>query len=123
MTTFANFLWQISLGWIIALFNLIVALLCFVTIIFIPVGLQFLKLARFSITPFGYDFVEEKRSGFNDVLNVIWAVLFGWEIMLGYFFTAVFLFITVIFSPFAFMHIKVGIFCLMPLGKKVKKIA
>ena len=57
-----------------ALGNLIVALLSFVTIIFIPVGFQFLKLARFSLTPFGYDFVQVKVTGFNTIVNVIWAV-------------------------------------------------
>jgi len=122
MKTFANILWLLTFGWITALGNLIVALLSFVTIIFIPVGFQFLKLARFSLTPFGYDFVQVKVTGFNTIVNVIWAVFFGWEIMLGYLLTGITLCLTIIFIPFGIQYIKVAIFTLFPLGTQVQKV-
>ena len=122
MKTFANILWLLTFGWMTALVNFMVALLSFITIIFIPVGFQFLKLARFSLTPFGYDFVPVHVTGFNTVINIIWAILFGWEIMLGYFATGITLCVTIIFIPFGIQYFKVGLFTLLPLGTKVKKI-
>lgn len=123
MKTIANLLWLLTFGWITALFNLLIALLSFASLVFIPVGLQFLKLARFSLTPFGYDFIEEKASDTKLILNIVWAIFFGWEIMLGYFATALTLFLTIIFIPFGLQYLKVGIFVLMPLGKRVRRIS
>jgi len=122
MKTFANILWLLTFGWMTALLNLVVALLAFITIIFIPVGFQFLKLARFCLTPFGYDFVAVKVTGFNTIVNVIWAIFFGWEIMLGYLTTGLILCMTIIFIPFGLQYFKVAMFTLFPLGTKVKQI-
>ena len=52
-----NILWFIVLGWCLALGHLLSALLCFITIIGIPFGLQHLKLVRIALFPIGMTIV------------------------------------------------------------------
>jgi len=51
----ANVLWLIFFGWSMALTNVITGLLLCVTIIGIPFGLQWFKLAKLALFPFGAD--------------------------------------------------------------------
>ena len=48
-----NLIWIVFFGWEMALGNLIVGLLWCITIVGIPFGRQFFKLARLSLMPFG----------------------------------------------------------------------
>ena len=52
-SVFGNILWIILVGWETALTELIIGLVLCVTIIGIPFGLQFFKLAGLSLMPFG----------------------------------------------------------------------
>jgi len=56
-----NILWFICIGWCLALGHLVAALLCFITIIGIPFGLQHIKLARIALFPIGMTVVEKRR--------------------------------------------------------------
>ncbi len=49
----ANLLWAIFCGWIIALFYLLAGLICCITIIGIPFGLQAFKMMKLAFFPFG----------------------------------------------------------------------
>lgn len=53
MSLLANVLWLIFGGMELALTYLICALICFVTIIGIPFGKAYWRLARLALTPFG----------------------------------------------------------------------
>lgn len=48
-----NVLWVVLTGWELALSNLLIGLLLCITIIGIPFGKQFFKLAKLSLMPFG----------------------------------------------------------------------
>ena len=48
-----NLIWIVFFGWEMALGNLIVGLLWCITIVGIPFGRQFFKLARLYLMPFG----------------------------------------------------------------------
>ena len=48
-----NLIWIVFFGWGMALGNLVVGLLWCITIVGIPFGKQFFKLARLSLMPFG----------------------------------------------------------------------
>ncbi len=52
-----NIIWFLLAGWWLALSHLLVALLFFVTIIGIPLGLQAVKLAHLSLAPLGKQIV------------------------------------------------------------------
>ena len=53
MSTIANLFWLIISGIPLALENLILGLICCITIIGIPFGKQFFKIAKLALTPFG----------------------------------------------------------------------
>ena len=53
-----NVIWFILAGWWLAIGHLISALVCFVTIIGIPFGLQHLELAGIAIFPIGKAIIE-----------------------------------------------------------------
>lgn len=118
MKTLGNVLWLVLGGvvWCVALF--LEGLVCCVTIIGIPVGLQLFKMARFVLWPFGKEVVDCKPTGFKTFINVLWLILGGWENALGFFITGLFFCITIIGIPFGKQYFKMGQFILLPLGHK-----
>ena len=48
-----NIIWMFICGWALFVFNAFVGLLCCITIVGIPFGLQFFKLGILSLIPFG----------------------------------------------------------------------
>ncbi len=53
MSTIANIFWLLISGIPLAIENLILGLVCCITIIGIPFGKQFFKIAKLALTPFG----------------------------------------------------------------------
>jgi uncharacterized membrane protein YccF (DUF307 family) len=51
----ANIIWLIFFGWELAISHVIIGLLCCITIIGIPFGKQWFKLAKLALLPFGAD--------------------------------------------------------------------
>lgn len=99
------------------------AILMFLLIITIPFAFQALKLASFSLWPFGRTLVKKPDSGAASVLgNLLWVVLAGWWIALGHLVSAVFLTITVIGIPFAIAHLKLAGTALWPMGRDIVPI-
>lgn len=120
MKTFANVVWAILIGWWAALVNYISAFLCFITIIFIPIGHQYVKFAKLSWMPFGKKVVLTKDGG-KTVLNVVWAVLFGWEQALACFLGGCLLCVTIIGIPLGLQSFKFAKLYLLPLGATIEK--
>lgn len=58
--TIGNIIWFISFGFLLSLGHLLSALICFVTLIGIPFGLQHLKLAGISLAPVGKTIVPKE---------------------------------------------------------------
>lgn len=58
-STLANIIWLIFFGIWMALDNVIIGIVLCITIIGIPFGKQFFKIARLSLTPFGAEIVYE----------------------------------------------------------------
>lgn len=116
MKTIGNIIWFIFGGieWCILLF--IAGLMCCITIIGIPVGLQLFKLAGFVVWPFGKTVRTVNPNGFKSVINVIWAIFFGWEIALGFLITGLLYCITILGIPFGLQYFKMASFVLLPLG-------
>ena len=119
MKVLGNILWLIFCGliWSICLF--VVGAICCVTIIGIPIGLQLFKMAKFVLAPFGKEVVFSKPSGFKTFLNVLWAILFGWEYFIGYAIWGCICCITIIGIPFGQQHFKLAAIALTPFGKQI----
>ena len=116
--TIGNILWVVIAGIWLALGYAISGLILCITIIGIPFGIQAFKLAQLSLWPFGRTTVPAPESGgvLELVFNIVWLVLFGWEIFLLHLVTGAILCITVIGIPFGIQSFKLSVLALCPFG-------
>ena len=120
MRTIGNVLWLIFAGiWLAIAYSLAGLVLC-VTIIGIPFGIQAFKMAGFALWPFGYTVVTKPSSGVLEVVfNVIWLILFGWEIFVLHLVAGLVLCITIIGIPFGIQAFKLSLLALWPFGRTI----
>lgn len=124
MSLLGNIIWLIFGGLIAGLGYILGGLALCLTIIGIPFGIQSIKLGMATFAPFGKQVVEldNANSCLRVVFNVLWLVLFGWEIALAHLFSAVFLTITIIGIPFAAQHVKLIPLALLPFGRDLRTV-
>ena len=115
MRTIGNILWFAFGGLLLALMWGIIGVVCCCTIIAIPIGVQCFKFASFVFWPFGRDVVFSNGVG-NFLLNVIWILIFGWELALTSCFLGLLWCITIVGIPFGLQHFKLARIALMPFG-------
>ena len=122
MSVIGNILWLIFGGFLTGLGYIIGGLLLCVTIIGIPFGIQSIKIGVATFAPFGKEVVEGENanSPLRVLFNIVWLVLFGWEIALAHLGSAVLLAITIIGIPFALQHIKLIPLALFPFGRTLR---
>lgn len=121
MKTIGNILWFVLSGLWLAIGYFVAGLICCITIIGIPFGLQAFKLAGFSLWPFGRTVARRPTESpvLETVFNVIWLLLFGWGLFVAALASAVLLCITIIGIPFAIQAVKIGVLGLWPFGRDV----
>ena len=122
MSLLGNLIWLIFGGLIAGLGYIIGGLLLCITIVGIPFGMQSIKIGIATLTPFGKEVVEGEHanSPLRIVFNLIWIILFGWEIAIAHLVGALLLGITVIGIPFALQHIKLIPLALLPFGRDLR---
>jgi uncharacterized membrane protein YccF (DUF307 family) len=122
MSFFGNIIWLIFGGFIAGLGYIIGGLGICLTIVGIPFGVQSIKLGFATFTPFGKDIVEGEHanSPLRVIFNLIWIVLFGWEIAVAHLISALILAVTIVGLPFAAQHIKLIPLALMPFGRDLR---
>lgn len=120
MKTLGNILWFLLTGLWVGLTYIILGLLWCITIIGIPFGKQCFKIAGLVFWPFG----KKADTNFSKhaVLNVIWIILGGLEIFLGFILFGVLWCITIVGIPFGKQCFKFAVLSLMPFGAEVKKV-
>ena len=97
MKLIANIIWMIFGGILTAIAWLFLGILLCITIIGIPFGKQCFKAARLTLAPFGKKVVS--NFGKHPIANILWILLFGWEMSLGYLFAGIMCCVTVIGIP------------------------
>ena len=118
-----NVLWLLLGGLVLALGWLLAAVVMFILIITIPFGLQALKIAGFTLWPFGRTLLKRPDAGAASAIgNVIWLILAGWWLAIGHLVAAVALAITIVGIPLAAAHIKLITISLVPFGREVVPI-
>ncbi len=122
MSLLGNIIWFIFGGFFEALGWWFAGILWSITIIGIPVGKQCFKMAKMQLAPFGKEIVEKNNSSIGFIANVIWIILFGWELALINLTSALIFAVTIIGIPFAKQSLKLAYLSLMPFGKDIKKI-
>ena len=118
MKLFGNILWVLCGGAILSAMWCLVGLLCFCTIIFIPVGLQCLKFSGFILWPFGRNVIFSNSVG-NFLLNVVWILVFGWELAIASCLLGLLWCVTIVGIPFGIQFFKFGRIALMPFGTQI----
>ncbi|MFZ6030894.1 MAG: YccF domain-containing protein [Chloroflexota bacterium] len=122
MSCLGNIIWLIFGGFISGMGYIVGGLLTCITIVGIPFGVQAIKLGLATMAPFGMEIHTTADSGgfWQTVFNVIWAVLFGWEIAVAHLTSALILAITIVGLPFAAQHLKLAPLALFPFGKELR---
>ncbi len=120
MRLLLNLLWAILGGGILTALEYVVAgLVCCLTIIGIPFGLQCFKIAGLALFPFGKDFDSRGSAVLALPFNVLWIIFAGLWIFLSHIALAISLAVTIIGIPFALQHVKLAFLALAPFGVKV----
>jgi uncharacterized membrane protein YccF (DUF307 family) len=115
-----NILWLLFGGLEAALAWLIAAVLMAITIIGLPWSFAALRIALYTLLPFGHEMRSRPDAGTMSVLgNVVWFVLAGWWLGIIHLLLAVALAITIIGLPFAWAHLKLAGASLAPVGKEI----
>lgn len=124
MSLLGNIIWLIFGGFLSGLGYIVGGLSLCATIIGIPFGIQTIKIGIATMTPFGKENIVTPDSGslINTTLNVIWVILFGWEIALSHLVHGLILAITIIGLPFAQQHFKLIPVALFPFGRTLEDI-
>lgn len=118
MTFLGNLLWFLfggligGLGWTLA------GCLWCITIVGIPVGLQCFKFAGLAFFPFGKEIVYAGGT-FSVLVNIIWLLLSGLELAIGYVVLGCLWCITIVGIPFGKQCFKLAKLALMPFGASV----
>lgn len=120
MSVVGNVFWLIFGGLLSAIAWFFAGIICCITIIGIPVGLQCFKFAKMVLWPFGTDIDYGTMGSGSIILNIIWILFCGWELALNSIFWGVICCITIIGIPFGMQHFKFAGLALLPFGAKVK---
>ena len=120
MRLLLNIIWLVFAGIWAALGWALAAVIMFVLIITIPFGIAAIRIAIFSLWPFGRSIVRHPGHGAaSTVGNVIWFLLAGWWLALLHLLTGIVLCLTIIGIPLGLGNFKLIPVTLTPLGREI----
>jgi len=115
-----NVIWLVLAGFWMAIAYVIVGIIACVLIITIPFGIAAFRIANFVLWPFGRTTVPREHAGVGSLIgNIIWIILFGWELALMHLLTGIVLCITIIGIPLGLANFKLIPISLLPLGVRI----
>ena len=124
MKTILNVIWLVLCGIWMSIAWALAGLLCFLLfflVITIPFGIAAFRIANYVLWPFGRT-IAPREGGMSVgalIGNIIWAILFGWELALGHLVAGVLLCITIIGIPLGLANFKIIPITLLPLGVQI----
>jgi uncharacterized membrane protein YccF (DUF307 family) len=119
MRLIGNILWLVLGGLVMALGWLFWAALLAITIIGLPFARQCLKLANFSLWPFGRTAVDDPTATHLGIIGAILWFIPGLIMAIGYVISGALLCLTIIGIPFGIQSFKLAGLALAPFGKKI----
>ena len=117
MKTIANILWFIFGGLLLGLSWALLGILLCITIVGIPFGIQCFKAATLTFAPFG----KRVETNFekHPIANILWVILIGWEMALGYLAAGLICCVTIIGIPVGLQAFKLMKLAFLPFGASV----
>lgn len=119
MRTIGNVLWLVLCGFWMSIGWLFWALILAITIVGLPFARQCLKLAEFSLWPFGRTVVLDPTATKLGVVGAILWLIPGILMAIGYVLSGIVLCITIIGIPFGVQSFKLAGLAVQPFGKKI----
>ena len=124
MRLILNVIWLVFCGIWMAIAYALAGLLCFVLfflVITIPFGIAAFRISGYVLWPFGRTIApREGGMGVGAIIgNVIWVILFGWELALGHLVFGVLMCLTIIGIPLGLASFKIIPISLVPLGVRI----
>jgi uncharacterized membrane protein YccF (DUF307 family) len=115
-----NIIWLVLAGIWLAIAYVFFGVIAFILIITIPFGIASFRMARFVLWPFGRTVVKRADAGVPSAIgNVLWILLFGWELALAHLITGIGLCLTIIGIPLGLANFKMIPVSLLPLGREI----
>jgi uncharacterized membrane protein YccF (DUF307 family) len=115
-----NVIWLVLAGFWLAIAYALAGILAFILIITIPFGFAAFRIAAFSLWPFGRRIQRRSDAGAGSTIgNILWIILFGWELALAHLITGIALCITIIGIPLGLANFKLIPISLTPLGREI----
>ena len=112
-----NIIWVIILGLPTAIVSLVEGAALCLTIIGIPLGLQYFKFGKLAFAPAGK--AVARKFSRRPVLNTLWLIFGGLEMSIVYFLLGLALILTLIFAPVGRQLIKISTFLFAPFGAEI----
>ena len=119
MRILGNILWFIFGGLELGLVFIGEGLLCMLSLIGIPFGIQWFKMVPLVFVPFGKGIRYPKVTGGKVFGNVLWAIFFGWWNGIVCFLVGLICFITIVGIPFGKQWWKLARLMICPFGAEV----
>jgi len=120
MRLLLNVIWLVFGGLVMAFGYAIVAIVMFVLIITIPLGVASARIALFCLWPFGRTLVRRPDAGAGSTIgNIIWFLLAGWWLAIGHVLTGVLMCLTIIGIPLGLANFKLIPVSLTPFGREI----
>ena len=120
MRTVLNLIWLLFGGIWLALAYLLVGLISCLLIVTIPVGIAFMRMAKYVVWPFGKDVVRKPGAGAGSaIINVIWFLLIGWVLAVVHIVAALGQAVTIIGITNAIVSLKMIPVSCFPFGKRI----
>ena len=115
-----NLIWLVLAGFWLALAYALAGIVAFILIITIPFGFAAFRIAAFALWPFGRTIVRRPHAGAGSTIgNIVWIILFGWELALAHLITGIALCVTIIGIPLGLANFKLIPISLTPLGREI----
>jgi len=118
MSCLGNIIWFIFGGFLLGLEWLVAGVMCCLTIVGIPFGIQCFKFAELCFFPFGRE-IEYGGGAVSLLANIIWLIICGLPLATTAAIIGLVFFVTIIGIPFGIQCFKIAKLALMPFGAKV----
>ena len=120
MRLILNLIWVILCGWWMAILYVLFGIFAAILIITFPFAIACWRIASYVIWPFGRSIEMRRTAGIGSLIgNIIWVILFGWELALGHLTAGIALCLTIIGIPLGLANFKLIPISLLPLGVRI----